>query len=110
MVFKSTVTYRTAKATMAIISMTMVFLLIQCIDPYQSPDSQVDLKYLVVEAFLNGSDSTCSVILSRTATLDPRAEPQPETAARVFLQSDVEPQQTLQELGKGIYRGSKLKW
>jgi Domain of unknown function (DUF4249) len=80
----------------------------QCIDPYDAKVSQTELGYLVVDAFLNGTDKTCTVNLSRTVVLNNWEQPPGEPGASVSLVDAAGKTYPLSETSTGKYVASNL--
>lgn len=73
-----------------------------CIDPYNPSTVSGDVNFLVVEAFLNATENSCSVKLSRTIPLAD-AGIQHEEGAVVILQNEAGTQFPLVEGIEGAY-------
>lgn len=78
-----------------------------CIDPYNPSITSRDYNYLVVEAFHNATDKTCSVKLSRTVPLS-ESGMRYETGASVILEDDAGHEFILTELGQGEFRATNV--
>lgn len=61
---------------------------IGCIEPYTIEGVQADPQYLVVDGFINASEKTCSVKLSRAVSINAEHVPPGEPGATVFVQSE----------------------
>lgn len=73
-----------------------------CLDPYAPPENRDMKSYLVVDAFLNASENSCQVTLSRTVPLD-GSEIEYETDAEVILESSDGSFVELADNGSGNY-------
>lgn len=92
---------------MSTIILALTAFVMSCLDPYNPPESSKNLSYLVVDAFLNATEDSCSVTLSRTLPLGESVIHYEENASIVLEDSDgVEV--ALSELGNGIYSVSGL--
>jgi len=89
----------------------LIFLLILlggCREPYQPPSILAQSNLLVVDAFLDGTDGTCSVILSRSQDVsDSKAKPM-EKNANIQLEDSEGTVYTLQETSAGNYSVSNI--
>jgi hypothetical protein len=79
-----------------------------CLDPYNPSISQNNSNLLVVDSFLNGTDSTCYVILTRTIPLATENQEPIELNAIVTLEQKDGGTFTLSETGGGTYKISHL--
>lgn len=86
----------------------ILFLTNGCLDPYNPPESRINVRYLVVDCFLNGTDQTCTITLSRTITLDSKKAPPLERGAKVTLEDENGNSINLPETQPGVYKGSNL--
>jgi hypothetical protein len=84
-----------------------IFLMGRCIDPYNPATTKLDVHYLVVDAFLNGSEGSCFVKLSRTVPLDSSGIPAEENAL-VQLEEEDGITLTLTESKPGEYTITSL--
>ncbi len=91
-----------------ILSYMVIFLTHGCLDPYNASTSRPDFRTLVVDGFLDGSDSTCSVQLSRVVALDMLQSPPIEMGAKVMLVNESGSSYLLIESLAGTYTGSQL--
>lgn len=71
-----------------IVAISCLVLLCQCLDPYNAPSTKENLNYLVVDAFLNGTDKYCKVALSRSSPLTGTAGIVIESNATVWLEDE----------------------
>ncbi len=92
----------------AILAGFVIALTSRCLDPYNAPASQHDIRNLVVDGFLNGSNGTCSIQLSRTVSLEKQLAPPAETGATVWLEDEQGAAYGLHEPTSGIYTASNL--
>lgn len=79
-----------------------------CVEPYAPPIIESDTSYLVVDAFLNSTDGTATVRLSRTIPLSSTASPPVETTATVFIEDDKGNRTALQIDQTSNYSGSGI--
>lgn len=89
------------------ILVTFVGLIMGCIDPYRPGEVTGNANYLVVDAFLDATQSTCSVKLSRTIPLS-ATEQVFEQNATVSLEDENSQAYLLTESAEGEYRISGL--
>ena len=79
-----------------------------CRDPYQPPTVLAQSNLLVVDAFLDGTDQSCSVVLSRSQNVsDSKARPM-EKNATVQLQDSEGNAYLLKETSDGKYSVSNI--
>lgn len=69
-------------------SCILSLLALGCIEPYTIEGVRADLKYLVVDGFINASEKTCSVRLSRSVSLNDEHIPPGEAGAIVSVRSE----------------------
>lgn len=74
-----------------------------CLDPYEPPVIKDNPEYLVVDAFINLSDSSAVVELSRSAILSSDAAPAREPGATVTIGGDGSSEYHLPETDAGTY-------
>lgn len=79
-----------------------------CIEPYYPPGGTQNIDNLVVDGFLNYSDSSSLVTLSKAAGLGNSAGPSPELNAAVQLEDETGKLYQLQEIGNGAYSIQKM--
>jgi len=81
----------------------VAFLVTQCVEPYAPPEIKGNSNFLVVDGFLNATDGTVNVKLSRSIPLaDPGVSPA-ETNASITLEDSEGDNQELAEQGQGTY-------
>lgn len=90
-----------------IIILALTTIVISCLDPYTPPESSKNLSYLVVDGFINATDNTCTVTLSRTLPLE-ASEINYEEGAHIILQNSDGGEIALSEEGTGRYSVSGL--
>jgi hypothetical protein len=71
-----------------IICFMAALTLISCLDPYQPPTSNKNVNFLVVDGFINSSDSLATVILSRAISLNDVSSFPLETTAIVSVEDE----------------------
>jgi len=96
------------KMVMTILFGLVIFLTNRCLDPYNAPTSRTDVRNLVVDGFLNGTDGTCTIQLSRTVLVDVWQPPPFETGATVLLEDESGTAYRLSENTAGVYTASNL--
>lgn len=80
-------------------------LLTRCVEPYDPPVSDRDVNFLVVDGFLNLSQSEATVRLSRTLPVE-STEPVPVVAdAEVWVEDDKGNSYFIASAGGGVYTG-----
>jgi Domain of unknown function (DUF4249) len=88
--------------------MTYLLLLSGCREPYQPPVVKDQSNLLVVDAFLDGGDGSCAVILSRSQNVSNPKAPLMEKNANVQLEDGEGNVYTLKEMSEGNYRVSNI--
>lgn len=89
-------------------SFALLLIAAACIEPYNPPVISEDKNYLVVDGFLNSTEGSVSVNVSRTLPLYSDEAPRPELKAVVTLEDDQENSYTLLEKGNGSYTRTNL--
>jgi len=93
------------------LGIALIFVLIMldnCREPYQPPVIKAQSNLLVVDAFLDGTEKTCAVILSRSQDVSD-IEPRPmEKNAEVQLVDNKDNSYTLTETSDGNYNVSNV--
>src|SRR5215831_12589203 len=80
-----------------------LLLLAACREPYQPPTVSAQSDLLVIDGFLDGTDKSCSVVLSRSQNVsDPKSPPMVKNA-NVQLEDDAGNKYTLIESSDGNY-------
>lgn len=79
-----------------------------CLEPFQAPSSREKVNNLVVDGFLNGTDKTCTIYLSRAVPLDAPHLSLFETGAQVSLEDEDGTTILLGEKVAGTYTESAL--
>jgi hypothetical protein len=79
-----------------------------CIEPYNPPGSTQTIDNLVVDGFLNYTDSSSLVLLSKAAALGSVEAPSPELNATVQIEDEAGTRNTLTEIGNGSYSIQKM--
>lgn len=85
--------------------MVLLVLVSACIEPYDPPVSDEDVKILVVDGFLNASNGMAEVLLTRTIPVESGQPIPPESGAFVSVEDDEGIMTILTETGDGIYTG-----
>ena len=90
----------------------MILLSNRCLDPFNTPASKSDVKFLVVDGYMNATDGTCTISLTRTIPLESKRTPPLETLAVVWLEDENGSIVTLRELpaGTGNYSASNISF
>jgi hypothetical protein len=68
--------------------MALALALASCVEPYDPPVDDRDLNLLVVDGFLNASNATASITLTRTLPVESTDAIPPESGAFVRLEDD----------------------
>jgi hypothetical protein len=87
----------------AIKYLLFVVFLSNCVEPYFPPTSDLNSHYLVIDAFLNGTSGSASVMISHTLPLYSTDEPAPEQGAVVTIQSDQGDVYILNPVSEALY-------
>src|SRR5882762_4625 len=90
---------------------TLLFCLIllgSCREPYQPPTILAQSNLLVVDAFLDGSDKSCTVVLSRSQDVSDSKTPPMEKKAYVQLEDSEGNVYLLKEMSDGNYSVSNV--
>lgn len=74
-----------------------------CLDPYSPSNIEDSSDILVVDGFINTTDSVATVRLSHTIPMDTLSKARPEENAVVTIESDDQLTFTLQAEGNGVY-------
>jgi hypothetical protein len=86
--------------------MMVVSVLDSCIEPYDPPMDNLDTDFLVVDGFLNASDGTATVILTRTLPVKSTETIPRVSGATVRIEDDLGSTYPLQQTAEGLYAGS----
>jgi len=86
--------------------MLMILILGACVEPYDPPLDNTDVNYLVVDGFLNVTEGTANVRLTRTRPVKSSEPVRPEQAAFVRIEDDNGLFHTLYETSAGFYNGT----
>lgn len=96
------------RKTTGLLYAALLLVLAGCIDPYTPAATDQNINVLIVDGFLDATNRTVTVNLSRTLPVY-SDEPNPrEENARVFLEDENSLRQLLQETEPGIYRKENL--
>lgn len=90
------------------VSFALLLIAAACVEPYNAPVISEDKNYLVVDGFLNSTDRTVSVAISRTSPLYSENTPRPELKALVTLEDEEGNSNTLEEKGSGSYTHTNI--
>src|SRR5688572_31078994 len=80
----------------------------RCVEPYNPPEINQVIDILVVDGFMNTTDSTAVVKLSKAIALSDSGDPIPENNAMVRIEDEVGNIFPLTEVSDGEYRGHEL--
>jgi len=86
----------------------VLLILTGCIEPYNPPAITETIDILVVDGFLNGTDSSATVQLSKATPLASGEGRVPELNASVRVEDETGNHFPLTEIGDGNYIGTKL--
>jgi hypothetical protein len=81
---------------------------LSCVEPYNPPAIKELVDILVVDGFLNSTDSSAEVRLSKAAALSDQGGPQPELNALVQIEDENGNISQLTETGDGLYFIQKM--
>lgn len=84
----------------------IALMVCSCIEPYDPPLKETNVNYLVVEAFLDGTEGIATVRLSRTIPVKSDENIPAETNALVFIEDEQGATFLLDHGGAGIYHGT----
>jgi hypothetical protein len=88
----------------------LVFILCYgCLEVYNPPEIQDNNLYMVMEGFLNVTDKSCTIKLTRTIALAGDSEPQPLDDVTVTVESDDNRRFILIPQSNGVYAGQNLQ-
>ncbi|HEY8933918.1 MAG TPA: DUF4249 domain-containing protein [Cyclobacteriaceae bacterium] len=85
-----------------------VLIITCCIDPFNPPSTKEDISLLVVDGFLNATDGSCTIKLSRTIPISVDSAIRVEKRANVQLLDDHDNAYSLTESAAGTYSISGL--
>ncbi len=83
-------------------------LMMACVEPYSPNESKSAGGFLVIDGFLNGTDSTASVALTHAIALSENIPIPPEEGATVTVEPISGSSFTLSETAKGVYTANNL--
>ena len=87
------------------IFLLMFYLLNACVEAYDPPLDETDLNHLVVNGFLNASEGTATVALTRTQPVKSTEKGPAVTGALVYIENDMGTTYHLTEEMPGQYSG-----
>jgi hypothetical protein len=90
------------------ISCIAIFTAYSCLDPYNPSGLTDNVNLLVADGYLNSSNGSCTLKLSRTVSVSTDTEVPKETGALVQLQDDDGNLYTLSEAAAGTYVADDL--
>jgi hypothetical protein len=79
-----------------------------CVEPFRPSISLRAINVLVIDGFVNATDSTMEVILSRAASVTSSDSSYAESGAQVAVQPDIGFQYYLTETAAGVYTSKKF--
>lgn len=82
-----------------------VFIAGACIEPYDPPVDDRDVNFLVVDGFINATDGTASVKLTRTLPVASKETIPAESGAHVSIEDEQGVTSLLTETETGVYTG-----
>lgn len=86
----------------------MLLVVLSCVEPYNPPAIKELVDILVVDGFLNSTDSSAEVKLSKAVALSDQSGPQVETNATVFVEDENGNISYLIETAEGVYTAAKI--
>jgi hypothetical protein len=81
----------------------IIFLIAGCIEPYNPPDIETNVDFMVVDGYLNSGNKTATVKLSTAVTLNSSSTYNPIQRAFVQIEGDDGLKVTLAEIEPGTY-------
>jgi hypothetical protein len=87
----------------ALICLSLGSTLIGCLDPYEPPTANTDTDFLVIDGFINSTDSLATVKLSRAVNLSAESEFPMEIGATVVIEDDAGNADLLTTSVPGVY-------
>jgi hypothetical protein len=82
----------------------------QCVEPYAPPEIKEKVDLLVVDGFMNSTDSSVEVRLSKAVALSETGRPPVENNAAVRVEDEAGNIYPVFEVQSGIYRAEKIKF
>lgn len=82
--------------------------LASCVEPFKPSVSLTSINVLVIDGFLNATDSTIQVTLSRAVSVTSSDSSYAERGAQVAVQPDIGFQYLLTETSAGVYTGKTI--
>ncbi|MEO5600285.1 MAG: DUF4249 domain-containing protein [Cyclobacteriaceae bacterium] len=76
-----------------------------CVEPYDPPVNDEDVRFLVVDGFINASNGVASVTLTRTQPVASDQPPPAESGAKLSIEDKNGLKYQLSESGNGMYSG-----
>ncbi len=76
-----------------------------CVEPYDPPVNDEDVRFLVVDGFINASNGVASVTLTRTQPVASDQTPPAESGAKLSIEDKNGLKYQLSESGNGMYSG-----
>ncbi|HMF72891.1 MAG TPA: DUF4249 domain-containing protein [Flavitalea sp.] len=83
----------------------LLFMASACVEPYDPEVEDTDANFLVVEGFLNASDGSATVTLTRTVPVTSGEKTPPESGASVSIEVEQGLTYPLAETSGGVYTG-----
>jgi len=83
----------------------LAMIIFGCVEPYDPPLDNEDINLLVVDGFLNVTDDSATVSLSRTLPVKSTDDLPRESGAQVWIENDEGAVFMLAELTPGVYQG-----
>jgi hypothetical protein len=84
----------------------LLFIAGACIEPYDPPVDNKDVRFLVIDAFLNASDGSATVKITRTLPVESIETIPDASGASVSIEAENGPIYQLTETASGMYTGS----
>ena len=99
---------KTRGATISRLVWVLLLIFTSCVEPYNPPILNSEIDILVADGFLNASDSSANVQLSKATALSYTGGPVPELNAFVRIEDENGNFYPLKETGDGKYIIEKM--
>jgi hypothetical protein len=91
-----------------IIPLSLLIIINGCLEPYAPPASTIDKNYLVVDGFINASDNSSTITLTRSQPLNSSDSAEQVTDAAVSIEDSDGNSRPLTSKGAGVYVNTNL--
>jgi len=93
-----------------LVSGITIALILGCVEPYEPKINKEVFDILVVDGYINTTDRSAKVRLSRAVPVDAEMPPSQENDATVFIEDEGGTMYYLNNSGLGMYIASDLEW